>query len=798
MLLGCLNLTFSITPAQIYSAEPWSFQILESDTQHLLLELSIPAFETEIVTYQGVSYQRLKVGKGWGTWGRSGQPELPQYSLPIGLPWAGEPTISILETEQETLPDYHIYPKPGLAQNGSEENLKIVELFTLDQEAYAVDAVYPGVLTAAAEPGFLRDQPLFQLKLYPFQYNPVRQELSVIRRMKVLVTFPTAAQTRPAAADVAAPKFRRLLKNVLVNYDVLGPTIPSRTPLPAPQSLTNSNINASYVIITHPNFLEAAQAFGLYRASQGESVAVVNADDLYNQYSGGVKSPEAIRDYLVDAYENWSTKPVYVLLIGDADERAALTETNEEGQVIEVVGYDPNIATDYLPSHYEMLLVFSRPAALDAWYAKLSKNQQGQFDPYPDVFVGRITARSSNDVQAVLNKVQTYEQIAAPGAWATRAILVADDDAGSFFQDDMEKIAALLPDGLNLTKMYSYDPTTTVENEISQGALLLSYSGHGFSTGWGRWVNDPETNIFRKSQVANLTNSGQLPFLTVANCVNGWFANAEKSRVMAEEFLLRPNQGAVAAWAPTNLTFPTVNTLIHEALHQAIFGENQRILGEAATTARLIALAPENSHLPLNLFEAFTYFGDPAIRLTTPDTVPKANFHSSAPDLLNQVTEFSSTSTGTNLSYEWNFGDGTVVTTDSPTISHTYLLPGSYTVTLTVENTAGTDTMSIIIEIISNIVSPTASFLSIPGQIDQVTSFINTGQDGGDLAENLSYRWDFGDDATSDSSKRTVEHIYRSGGVYTVRLTISNSEGEDTFEETVVIDKRIFLPALMK
>lgn len=51
---------------------------------------------------------------------------------------------------------------------------------------------------------------------------------------------------------------------------------------------------------------------------------------------------------------------------------------------------------------------------------------------------------------------------------------------------------------------------------------------------------------------------------------------------------------------------------------------------------------------------------------------------------------------GTIVSYAWNFGDGSAPSlTDSPTISHVYSTAGSYTVTLTVTNSAGTSTTQI-------------------------------------------------------------------------------------------------------
>jgi PKD repeat protein len=51
------------------------------------------------------------------------------------------------------------------------------------------------------------------------------------------------------------------------------------------------------------------------------------------------------------------------------------------------------------------------------------------------------------------------------------------------------------------------------------------------------------------------------------------------------------------------------------------------------------------------------------------------------------IVEFTDTSTGNPVSWNWNFGDGSSSTTRHP--SHIYLLPGDYTATLTVQNSAG-------------------------------------------------------------------------------------------------------------
>lgn len=59
-----------------------------------------------------------------------------------------------------------------------------------------------------------------------------------------------------------------------------------------------------------------------------------------------------------------------------------------------------------------------------------------------------------------------------------------------------------------------------------------------------------------------------------------------------------------------------------------------------------------------------------------------------SPTVLPTTTTFTATlATGTNVRYAWNFGDGTaVVTTTSPTITHTYANLGTYSVTVTASN----------------------------------------------------------------------------------------------------------------
>ncbi len=87
----------------------------------------------------------------------------------------------------------------------------------------------------------------------------------------------------------------------------------------------------------------------------------------------------------------------------------------------------------------------------------------------------------------------------------------------------------------------------------------------------------------------------------------------------------------------------------------------------------------------------------------TSDQSPVASFTYSptAPmpgDIITFDASASYAPSGTIVSYTWDFGDGTVATSASPTITHSYLIDGTYTVQLTVtdSNAAQGTTVAVI------------------------------------------------------------------------------------------------------
>ena len=137
---------------------------------------------------------------------------------------------------------------------------------------------------------------------------------------------------------------------------------------------------------------------------------------------------------------------------------------------------------------------------------------------------------------------------------------------------------------------------------------------------------------------------------------------------------------------------------------------------------------------------------------------------------------FTDTSTGTPTSWNWNFGDGTTSSTQKNP-AHTYSKAGSYTVTLTVSNAAGSNTVRKTSYITAATLRAPVAALSanLTSGTAPLTVLFSDRSTGGSPA---SWAWSFGD-GTSSTEQNPV-HTYSKAGRYTVRLTARNAAGSNT------------------
>jgi PKD repeat protein len=151
---------------------------------------------------------------------------------------------------------------------------------------------------------------------------------------------------------------------------------------------------------------------------------------------------------------------------------------------------------------------------------------------------------------------------------------------------------------------------------------------------------------------------------------------------------------------------------------------------------------------------------------------------------------FTDQSLGTPTSWQWNFGDGLSSTLQSPT--HNYTSAEDYDITLTVTNAAGS-TSSLTKQIhVAPAPTPTPSPKPVTPvmpvgnpphadfSVNLQTALVHDPVSFQDLSTGIptSWHWDFGDGTTS--TEQNPMHSYERVGTYTVKLTVSNTYGDDT------------------
>jgi gliding motility-associated-like protein len=157
---------------------------------------------------------------------------------------------------------------------------------------------------------------------------------------------------------------------------------------------------------------------------------------------------------------------------------------------------------------------------------------------------------------------------------------------------------------------------------------------------------------------------------------------------------------------------------------------------------------------------------------------PQADFTFSSVKGCSPLTvTFTSTSTagdGIINSYFWDFGDGSTQQTYSPATTHTYQIKQKASVSLTVVNQYGcynTIVKNDIIDVLDPLGADFSVDQTILCKISDEVKFTNKSAGPG----TLSYLWDFGDGTTS--TEKDPKHIFTQKGIYTIKLTVTSSEG---------------------
>jgi hypothetical protein len=339
-----------------------------------------------------------------------------------------------------------------------------------------------------------------------------------------------------------------------------------------------------YLVISHPDFIEALAPLLAARAAQGLGVKVADVRDVYAAYSSGIVDPKAIRDYIAAAARSLGTE--YVLLVG--------------GDTYDYLGYTGTGARSFIPSLYAATDEIVRFAPVDPAFADLDR------DGVPDLAIGRLPVRSREEVDAVVAKTLAYESGAARSA-----VLVADRSQAGEAPWNLkvsEEVAARLGPGWRRERIYLDETPLATARElllsaIRGGAALVTFVGH---SGPSSWSQDPVLSL---ADVGTLTNADRPTVVAQWACWNTYFVSPLSDSI-GVALLVSPCGGAAAVLGTTSLASDTAQRTLASLFARELSSPNAR-LGTAVLAAKRALAFERPGATSVQL--GWTLLGDPAL-----------------------------------------------------------------------------------------------------------------------------------------------------------------------------------------
>lgn len=368
------------------------------------------------------------------------------------------------------------------------------------------------------------------------------------------------------------------------------------------------------VIISHKDLKAQVDRYAAYRANQSPhkiSTSIYYVDEIFNEFSAGMMDPTAIRDFLKYAYDNWQTRPFYVLFFGDGDY-----------DYLNVEKLNKNLVPTY-QSEESLNEISSYPT--DDYFARVSGN-----DLRIDLAIGRLNVQNLSEAEIVVNKIIKYENNSEKGLWRTNITLVADDGPQEIGWDDGAEHTAhsenlsnrRIPKYFDQNKIYlaAYptvisglgrrkpDVNKAIIDAVNNGTLILNYIGHGNPNVWAH------ENVFEKSSSIPQLKNGHYFFLTAATCDFGKYDNPSQQS-STEIMINMKDAGAIGAFTAARVVYSTANAQINDSLYKYLLG-NKDVNNLPNRLGRTYFLAKQFRTEDND--EKFHLFGDPTIRLAQP------------------------------------------------------------------------------------------------------------------------------------------------------------------------------------
>ncbi len=575
---------FSVTTG-LSANEPEGVTIQKIGNEYIV-NFILPAFEKKLITVDNNDFTQIII-PSYGVASDTGLPALPLVSFNLVIPYSeGSPGFQITNRvyEEEILKS-KVFP----FQAPWPKNQPIDKRpFTINKNFYQTSGKqYP--FANISEPFVISGVKGVMVTIYPFNYNPLLNKLTYIKNGSFKIITKGTEENHSGKSAV----MNNFLNDVFVNYNSAG-----------------SKAVMNYLIITAPEYQSSLTSFVNHKTTSGYNVSVVTTTTTGT-------TTTSIKSYIQTLYNNISTRPEFVLLVGDIDKIPTFTGSGEG---------TPNTDLNY--------------ALLDGT------------DYYADVFIGRFSISSTSELANVINKTIYMESYI--GTLAKNNVFMSSTDNYSITEGTHNYVIDQYfnPAGYNNLKLYTYTygaTTAQLITALNANKLFAVYSGHGSQTSWA------DGPVLGQSDVRSLTNT-VYPYVYSFACITGSYQISE----CFGETWIRTAHGGSGFYGSSVNSYWDEDDILERRLFKAMFEDDLTKITPMFNKAKIYLVnhygTPVSSGTTLlRYLEMYNLMGDPSLA-TAKQLVPD----STAPTAITDLSAANPTSNKITLNwtapYDSTFG----------------------------------------------------------------------------------------------------------------------------------------------
>jgi hypothetical protein len=323
-------------------------KVIYQDSKHITLHLTTPEVDVQSIENSRFKYITMDKSQPMAD---TGYPELPMYSMMLAIPPQGDFTVSVQEGNYYTKSG--IVPKPVYDTDEKE----LAQSF--NRSAYASKSLYPQQTFAHSNAQILRDFRVIELSVFPVQYKGSNEELKIAREITVNITMnEQPGENELPAYNGYSSAFSNIYESKIANFSYY------RNALMAPSFPRILLIHGDSTVQA---FLDKVNDFAVWKRQKGYDVNVVSTASIGSTSTTGIKA------YIQTQYNDISTRPDYIILLGDTNGSYPIPAWSVSGE------------GDYPYTHL------------------------AGGDMLGDVFIGRISASNLSELDIILNKGYAVE-----------------------------------------------------------------------------------------------------------------------------------------------------------------------------------------------------------------------------------------------------------------------------------------------------------------------------------------------------------------------------------------------------